>query len=112
MRKIKFRAWDKNDGEMIGWLMLREYTAKWLDNNIVIPMQYTGLHDKNGKEIYENDIIKIEGWSEPIQQVIFNRGGFCTIRLGEESASFAHDIKYAEGSVVIGNIYENPELIN
>jgi hypothetical protein len=72
-----------------------------------IPMQFTGLHDKNGTEIYEGDIVK---W-------IHQYGDFApTIQ-----TSIVEYKQYADGwigyevfnqSEVIGNIYENPELLN
>lgn len=78
-------------------------------------MQYTGLKDKNGKEIYEGDVLRMSAFSPELNIVRFNRGGFCIEPILEAplEAGFWPDIKYAEddGSEVIGNIYENPELL-
>jgi uncharacterized phage protein (TIGR01671 family) len=78
-------------------------------------MQYTGLHDKNGKEIYEGDIVKFENIKA---KIIY---GFCgfefewidgytdKIRLCKTEPLFKNVSLIFE---VIGNIYENPELLN
>lgn len=69
-------------------------------------LQYTGLHDKNGKEIYEGDIVRSTDWNPEVYKVIFDRGAFC-FTAGE---LMPIDCKYLEKFDVIGNIYENPEL--
>lgn len=66
------------------------------------------LPDRNGEEIYEGDVVKSEMWTPQVYQVGFNRGGFCFFN---EGATYAHDCKYLESFEVIGNIYENPELL-
>jgi len=104
MREIKFRVWDIRNNEMIygahesyhwhGYLGLPEYYEL---------MQYTGLKDKNGKEIYEGDILKNQvselsvvkwqgiGWNPFVDSMI------------DHYKSYRFEI--------IGNIYENPELL-
>lgn len=69
---------------------------------------FTGLHDKNGKEIYEGDVVFSESWNPPKQEVTFDRGGFC---LKYDNSEYYPDIKYAEQMEIIGNIHENPEVI-
>jgi len=61
MREIKFRAWDDNEKQMVFWDDLRDTKLfdDGFDNNQCTLMQYTGLKDKNGKEIYEGDVVEI-----------------------------------------------------
>ena len=127
MRDIKFRAWHKEYKKMvkIGQITLekgiwnfepddREYIGMSIPYQpSFILMQYTGLKDKNGKEIYEGDILKfsdvdtaIVEWNEkyssfivkPIQDYYF------------DSEILGHAIEYSNVKV-IGNIYDNPEIL-
>ncbi len=87
-----------------------------IDGGII--MQFTGLLDENGKEIYEDDIVKHSIESEDCftdetvnRQVIFKNGIF-----GFQCVVFQNNIEYLQSyaciSEVIGNIFENPELLN
>lgn len=116
MRGIKFRAWEKNLKEMIPVdnidfekRMINTKSAWRLFNEIEL-MQYTGLKDKNGKEIYEGDIARkrniIGGvvWANEYQSL-----GFYL-----KSKEGLHDViapYYMWDFEIIGNIYENPELL-
>jgi len=122
MREIKFRAWDKKKEQManvikidfenwsdIKGLTLLECKNKkyWMPQDDVIFMQYTGLKDKNGKEIYEGDIVLME--VNQLKGIIkFLNGGF-KIDDGDIPLPLGG---FEEGEIeVIGNIYENPELL-
>ena len=113
MREIKFRAWDKKQENMI-----YEGLSIELDGSIsvhitgtsslLILMQYTGLKDKNGKEIYEGDILKIHGsidFRGRNVSVEFCMGAFRDSYYKWNLFAKSHEFE------IIGNIYENPELI-
>jgi len=124
MRQIKFRAWDKREKGMIQNIHTC-YDGMTCDKNVRVRfdsfptdeiykdeveiMQFTGLKDKNDKEIYEGDIVKFNR-KTPYLAVINNPDGDC-FRVkynGLNTLILGDDLKVME---VIGNIYENPELI-
>ena len=107
-REIKFRAWNVNTKRMADWEEVRdEYGFKHLlGNDITVPLQFTGLLDKNGKEIYEGDIV---------EQLDLQRYP----ELGDKSRQTV-EVKFNPTAgyniwpadcEVIGNIYENPDLL-
>ncbi len=85
-------------------------TQGWLNNEIEL-MQYTGLRDKNGKEIYEGDILKHDLWG--ITKVYWEQGMFRADN-GKEGDKFVdvvlgdHQLKRTR---IIGNIYEDSDLL-
>lgn len=131
----KFRAWDKNTNDMvdvktidlekdgsIGCIV--DYNGINLDVSECILMQSTGLKDKNGVEIFEGDILKIieltnEGISEYITDVIWEDCSFVFKSEGVEYydsflGAFSGDPNTTYPLfelLVIGNVYENPELL-
>ena len=121
MREIKFRAWDKDINQMFysddcffcfqsGVLLERDgENGSWPDTDIV--MQYTGLKDKNGKEIYEGDILEFVTYERELLEVYWYEEtlGWQMKRIVGSGTMFIPN--YTQYLEVIGNIYENPDLL-
>lgn len=127
MREIKFRAWDKDKLEMIlptdtdsmnywDWVTGTsvEIVNNQLRSNLYNWMQYTGLKDKNGVEIYEGDVIKK---GKHIMKIIFweyyadDSYYYCEWAFVTDE-ELNNNIDVDDSIVeVIWNIYENPELL-
>jgi uncharacterized phage protein (TIGR01671 family) len=121
VREIKFRVYDKKLRVMYTPEMHAIHNNLWsLDRahgGVVtyskgILMQYTGLKDKDGKEIYEGDILKV--WYDSVNEIgedSIDVANFTVEWLYEDLGILENDCN--EGRVeIIGNIYENPELLN
>jgi uncharacterized phage protein (TIGR01671 family) len=136
MREIKFRAWDKVDKEMCGIAVMN-----YIEPNPFLEIyglgvgrghhkrrafsdteltQYTGLHDKNGKRIYEGDIVVATygKWHEEPKGLT----RICKVVYDDRTCSFRMAVNNSKVLVlfedsrkkdieIIGNIYENPELL-
>jgi uncharacterized phage protein (TIGR01671 family) len=143
MREIKFRVWDNELktfpfigfdilGETTVFDIVKQYSLEKITNNTLTIDQYTGLKDKNGVEIYENDICKVfiktggiserkEGFMYGVVKYIHNKfvikaikyeGGIVSVFGDGKIYGFLdydfHDLSKIEN---IGNIHQNPELI-
>lgn len=126
MRTIKFRAWNGKDliyPDDRGWFKgfkikgFRELQTVRLDSlfeNGIPVEQFTGLLDKNGKEIYEGDILRIEKmWQSKYQTVVvrFEQGAFALYPNMTEKVNCDLFGGLQAIEEVIGNIHENPELL-
>ena len=109
-REIKFRAYSKCTEKMSDWDFIHSVRNlhKLLTLDHVEIMQFTGLVDKNGREIYEGDIVK-HLHSADTCIVMFEKetAMFLAREVGDETLGFGIE----DVTEVIGNIYENPELI-
>lgn len=127
-RPMKFRAWDEEKKEMIyfsfgfaemfGYFsnieqMKRLYRLQW--------MEFTGLFDKNEKEIYEGDVLRMylrDTKPQPLEvtsSVFYSQGTFTAMALNGEPMPLRDSVyvsnKAGIGVEVIGDLYRNPELI-
>ena len=120
MREIKFRVWDDylqvmrghTDPSTIQAVIFHQQLKKGDTGRYVIE-QYTGLLDKNGKEIYEGDMVEYptDYFIMSKQAVIYSEGYFVPLVQIEHGYNAIDDYRANEFEI-IGNIHGNPELIN
>jgi len=128
MKEIKFRFWDKNekifvqrpgnvvmlgDGKIFNdWREFEDY----VESESLIIMQYTGLKDMNGKEVYEGDMVLDHSWLYPREEdaIIVSwdekKCGFVPFNFYNSRLDVYKAEECLYNYEVIGNIYENPEL--
>ena len=123
MRPIKFRAWYKNeklmlplgeitfhkDWDIMAFPLTRVAISSYLVWGNVVLMESTWLEDKNGDEIFRGDIVIFEYyWPTYIWEVSSNEFFHSCIKVWEKEFHIDNAMIWE----IIGNIYENPELIN
>ena len=119
-RPIKFRVWNKKSNEWCGTIGLNETISH---NSIInlpddlVFVQYTGLKDSKGNEVYEGDIVKYKTWTgshdgtteEHQTQVQFKDGAYYPRYIDDECEDSWYSFKVYDLEVV-GNIFETPHL--
>jgi len=135
--ELKFRAYDKKHKEMINVSMI-DWKRETIDGNFLISasgkwgagleypfseinlMQYTGIKDKNGREIYEGDIVNVDSSFYGYWGDCFSEGGKFIVKyeegewiLEDESEGYICSLQTANSrnAKIIGNIHENPKLL-
>jgi len=124
MKPIKFRAWDKNG---TGWwrdlIFIRASDGQCMKEvgsyeppiecDYVL-MQYTGLHDKNGVEVYEGDILRVSQENPVVYDAVWHNDAakFCLHETYQGRESWLSPFARVRDYEVIGNIYENPQLLH
>jgi len=122
-RELKFRAWDKKRKRMrfdLPAFYFIKTMEEPLDRENFEVMQYTGLLDKNGKEIFEGDLIR-HYWVDEYKGTSLDRreviervpGGFINRPLNDKEKKTDYSLVHADNwnFEVIGNVWENPELL-
>lgn len=116
MREIKFRAWDNRKKQILNYGSLVDCAFFYMCNSCDYEvMQYTGLKDKQGVEIYEGDIVEFITFGFDVERFVtvieFKNASF-RLKNGRNLFYFGQtDFTKLDDCRVIGNIYENPELL-
>jgi uncharacterized phage protein (TIGR01671 family) len=131
MREIKFRAWNKTTQtlEVVEEITYNKGKIDQINTDkdrILFPdkecelMQFTGLKDKNGKEIYEGDVVRFEVENQDMWaggtrgEIAYEETEACFVIMnaGKSYVTIGHGYDaYPRSLEVIGNIYENPDLL-
>jgi uncharacterized phage protein (TIGR01671 family) len=118
MRELKFRIWDTFNNDWIGAVLdaTTLHVNDWFKKKNIVFQQYTGLKDAKGKEIYEGDIVKgrccTYGDGIAVVGLDTTLGIYYTEIDYYPSEPFMHCFSMMqEYNEVVGNIYENPELL-
>ncbi|HHI3608506.1 TPA: YopX family protein [Bacillus anthracis] len=121
MREIKFRARDEEFSEMIENPHCNpdnydgDINFEFRNSKNVIWMQYTGLEDKNGKEIYEGDVVDTVYDGELFTGIVIYDESELDFKATNGQENYGSNFQYlpcCDEVEVIGNIYENPDLLN
>lgn len=128
MTPLNFRAWNKIRKTMILWDEIIDSHDDDLLYRILqptifngfIPMQSTGLTDKNGKEIFEGDVVCIP-YDDNLREVVWPEKYFCDNERNEDLLAWCFDnpnlplqgidVQCVSSYEVIGNVWENPDLL-
>jgi hypothetical protein len=110
-REFKFRAWDAKEKKMLCPLDFVEIDSNGnLFRDYKVLMQYTGIKDKNGKEIYEGDIVNIDLTCE--KSLIEYNNVYAAFIVNTSPSVILFEEDFDQDQVeIIGNIFENPELL-
>lgn len=108
MRQIKFRAWDKDSKHVYDLKALPVGELQRLNELGDPVMQFTGLLDKNGKEIYEDDVVEIDLVGKCRVVYLDHSMKFYFQTLEDFNGQFVASVDKIN---LIGNVYENPELL-
>lgn len=121
-REIKFRVWDKFVKKMFLWHELNAFSTQpgsikqWFTDSDMTVQQYTGLKDKNGFDIYEDDIIEYKDVGNLMESgyyiVEYYGAGFTPLSEIQASKGIEWPSKWAVNKTVkvVGNIHENPDF--
>ena len=128
MREINYKIWDKKnkeflviDGDLLlcwegytGWYIWKNGYGEYLEQSEIELSQYTGLKDSSGREIYEGDILeyKIQCHYTPSEYEEMKKDGKVPeVITATIEVKIPHIYDMDQDAEIIGNIYENPELL-